>query len=215
MVVKKGPKPRFTRESVVDAALALANRRGLAALNFRALASELGVTPMTLYGYVENRDDLLERMLSQAFSQPPPLQPDEHDWRAGVREVVTAAHDIMVSNPAVVEMLMTGVPATAVDNYRECLFAILLDAGFDESAAVDAVSSLLGYALGLAIVEAFRPRTNPDGSLARYRTLSETEFPNLRRVASDYARRDARAPFATGVQHLVAGLGSPVARSSS
>jgi hypothetical protein len=130
-----------------------------------------------------------------------------------VRGVVTAAHDVMVSNPAVVEMLMTGVPGAAVDNYREHLFAILLGAGFDEAAAVDAVSTLLGYALGLAIVEAFRPRTDPDLSLARYRTLPETEFPNLRRVASAYAHRDTGAPFAAGLQHLIAGLGSPIARS--
>jgi AcrR family transcriptional regulator len=210
MAVKKGPKPRFTRESVVDAALALANRDGLAALNFRALANDLGVTPMTLYGYVQSRDDLLDAMLSRAFAHPPPPESSGGDWRAGVREVATATHDIMVSNPAVVEMLMTGVPATAVDNYRERLFAILLGAGFDESAAVDAVSSLLGYALGLAIVEAFRPRTNSDQSLARYQTLPEAQFPNLRRVAAAYASRDASASFATGLEHLVEGLRSPV-----
>src|SRR4029453_16680721 len=48
------------REDIVDAALQVADERGLDALSARRLATQLGVTPMALYRHVRNKDEILD-----------------------------------------------------------------------------------------------------------------------------------------------------------
>jgi AcrR family transcriptional regulator len=53
-------------DQVVGAAVALADREGLAGVTLPKVASELGVTPMSLYRYVGSKDELLALMVDQA-----------------------------------------------------------------------------------------------------------------------------------------------------
>ena len=52
------PSPKFTRPRLRDAALEIVDAWGLEALSMRSLASALGTGPMTLYNYVQSRDEL-------------------------------------------------------------------------------------------------------------------------------------------------------------
>ena len=69
--VVAGPAPRrdheLTRERVVAAAIAVADRDGLADLSMRRLATELGVATMSLYRHVPSRDDLTLAMIDAAL----------------------------------------------------------------------------------------------------------------------------------------------------
>lgn len=67
-------------ETIVEKAIAMADVDGLAALSLRKIASELDVAPMTLYGYVRSKDDLLGQMASHALAafEVPPVTSD--DW---------------------------------------------------------------------------------------------------------------------------------------
>ena len=47
-----GPKQKLTVDEVVDAAIEIADRDGLAALSMRGLAQQLGLGAMSLYTYV-------------------------------------------------------------------------------------------------------------------------------------------------------------------
>ena len=53
------------REEILDAALALADERGLAAVSMRAVAERTGVTPMALYPYVGSKAALLDGMVGR------------------------------------------------------------------------------------------------------------------------------------------------------
>ena len=55
---RRGPRPRLDVDTVVDAAIALADEQGLEAVTMRALAARLRVSAMTLYGYVPGKDEL-------------------------------------------------------------------------------------------------------------------------------------------------------------
>ncbi len=77
-----------TIESIVRAATALADDGGLGAVSMRQVARRVGVAPMTLYGYVPGRDELLELMLDQvvgATHPEPPAVPG--DWRTGAQRL--------------------------------------------------------------------------------------------------------------------------------
>lgn len=54
--------PALSREAVIDHALDLADREGLAAVSIRRIAQDFGVTPMALYWHVKNKDELLAAM---------------------------------------------------------------------------------------------------------------------------------------------------------
>jgi AcrR family transcriptional regulator len=55
---RRGPAPRYSQEQLVDAALAVVETQGFAALSLRSVARHLGVGPMTLYTYVDSSDEL-------------------------------------------------------------------------------------------------------------------------------------------------------------
>lgn len=83
----RGPKPGLTLERIVEAAVAVADAEGLAALSMRRVAAELGVGTMSLYRYVPGKSELLDLMLD-AVVGPEDGFPDSDD--AGWREVLDA-----------------------------------------------------------------------------------------------------------------------------
>ncbi|MFI6900103.1 TetR/AcrR family transcriptional regulator [Nonomuraea sp. NPDC050394] len=62
-------QPRFTREQIAKAAIAIADAEGFAALSMRRLADELGAGTMTLYHYVPSKQDLLALMNDEILSE--------------------------------------------------------------------------------------------------------------------------------------------------
>jgi len=80
-MVRKG----LTRDAVVDAAVALADREGLEALTMRRLGAELGVEAMSLYNHVSSRRALLAAIAERA-------------WGAGI-DAGVAAHPWLLELP--------------------------------------------------------------------------------------------------------------------
>ena len=81
---RPGPKPAFHISDIGRAAIKLADAGGLGAVSMSKVASELGFTTMSLYRYVEAKDDLYVVMLDEAFGLPPELDP-----AAGWRDRIT------------------------------------------------------------------------------------------------------------------------------
>lgn len=79
---RRGPKAQLSLERIVQAAIAVADAEGLAAVSMQRVASELGYTTMSLYNHVPNKELLLEAMADAAAGQPSADASD--DWRAGV-----------------------------------------------------------------------------------------------------------------------------------
>jgi AcrR family transcriptional regulator len=81
---RPGPKPAFHVSDIGRAAIKLADAGGLGAVSMSKVAAELGFTTMSLYRYVEAKDDLYVVMLDEAFGLPP-----EMDAAAGWRDRIT------------------------------------------------------------------------------------------------------------------------------
>ncbi|MGH9279756.1 MAG: TetR/AcrR family transcriptional regulator, partial [Acidimicrobiales bacterium] len=76
-----GTAPRaLDRASILEAALALVDREGMAALNMRALAQELGVGTMSLYHYVPSKDALLDGIVEALMAEIDIPSEKEGDW---------------------------------------------------------------------------------------------------------------------------------------
>ncbi|MEV4331838.1 TetR/AcrR family transcriptional regulator [Streptomyces sp. NPDC049597] len=97
---RRGPKQQLSVDTVVRTAIELADRQGLDTLTMRAIAQELGVTPMTLYTYVPGKAELLDLMLDTVYQQMPRTEhaPDA-SWRTRVTAVAHDNRDLLRQHP--------------------------------------------------------------------------------------------------------------------
>jgi AcrR family transcriptional regulator len=79
--------PRFTRAQIAEAALAIADLEGIEAVSMRRVAADLGAGTMTLYHYVENKQELLDLMSDAMMAE---LLVDQREPEGGWREALTA-----------------------------------------------------------------------------------------------------------------------------
>lgn len=77
----RGPKPALSVERIVAAAVEITEADGLPALSMRRIAERLGFTTMSLYRYVESKEDVLNLMLDTALGDPPVLDAVGGGWR--------------------------------------------------------------------------------------------------------------------------------------
>jgi AcrR family transcriptional regulator len=65
---RRGRPPRISRDDIVDAACEL----GIENLTMAAVAERLGVTHQSLYGWVRDRDELIDLVSDRLIRQPTP-----------------------------------------------------------------------------------------------------------------------------------------------
>ncbi|MEE2056687.1 TetR/AcrR family transcriptional regulator [Rhodococcus artemisiae] len=87
----RGPRRGLTLDQVLDAAIAVANTEGFEALSMSRVAKELGFTTMSLYRYVDSKDQLVELAWDRAIGPPPEL-PSEGSWRERLDAWATAEY---------------------------------------------------------------------------------------------------------------------------
>lgn len=84
----------LSRDEVVRAALELADRDGFEAVSMRNVARHLGVGAMTLYSYVESKDDLLDLMFDEIMGELLLPEPLPEDWRTAISAIARRTRDV-------------------------------------------------------------------------------------------------------------------------
>ena len=92
------PPHKLTRESVVAAAMDLADRGGITALTMRSLAKHVGVEAMSLYHHLPNKEALLDAMVDRVYAGIDLPTPDG-DWRAGLRRRSASVREVLPRPP--------------------------------------------------------------------------------------------------------------------
>jgi AcrR family transcriptional regulator len=97
--VRRGPKPKLTVDQIVEAAIAIADTEGLAALSMRRVAERLGVTAMSLYTYVPGKAEILDLMLDRVCGET--AKPDDvpGGWRARLELVARETWALYLRHP--------------------------------------------------------------------------------------------------------------------
>jgi AcrR family transcriptional regulator len=81
---RPGPKPGLSVDVIVDAAIAVADAEGMAALSMRKVGERLGRTGMALYTYVPSKGELVDLMYDRALAELPAGYDLSSGWRAAV-----------------------------------------------------------------------------------------------------------------------------------
>ncbi|GIF17678.1 AcrR family transcriptional regulator [Actinoplanes tereljensis] len=80
----RGPKPTLTLDQIADAAIAIADAEGLAAVSMQRVAADLGYTKMSLYRYLPGKAEMVAAMLERGIGDPPDLS--QRPWREALTE---------------------------------------------------------------------------------------------------------------------------------
>jgi AcrR family transcriptional regulator len=208
------PRPRsLTPHGIAAAALRIVDRDGLAMLSMRAVATELGVGAMSLYRYVESRDELeglvVEEVLRTVDTEVGPGTP----WRSRVTMLATRVRDVLRAHPAVVPLLLTRRHRSESSlRWGEAMMRALADGGLDGARRALAFRALLSYVIGAVQVELFGALSGPGtAALAR---LSPSRYPLLSDTARHARRIDSDREFLSGLEAVLAGLAAPRARAT-
>ncbi|MFF4181634.1 TetR/AcrR family transcriptional regulator [Streptomyces sp. NPDC001691] len=90
--------PVLDRDRITAEAVRLLDAEGSAKFSMRRLAAELGVTAMSLYWYVDTKDDLLELALDSVFAEIelPDMADESADWRDQLRDIARGYRAVFV-----------------------------------------------------------------------------------------------------------------------
>lgn len=108
---RRGPKPGRSIEEIGAAANAIADRQGLGAVSMKCVAEAVGFTTMSLYRYVDSKEELQAVMLDVAYG-PPALDFSGLDWRARISLWVKQIADQRLAHPWTVELTQVAPPLT-------------------------------------------------------------------------------------------------------
>ena len=142
---RRGPKQKLTVDEVVDAAIEVADRDGLAALSMRGLAQHLGLGAMTLYTYVPGRNDLVVLMVDQVLGRTElPELPD--DLRERLALIARTQYVDVRAHPWLLEVsgVRPWLGPHMADRYEWQLFAVE-GIGLDDLEMDQTVALLVGF----------------------------------------------------------------------
>ncbi|MEV4075911.1 TetR/AcrR family transcriptional regulator C-terminal domain-containing protein [Nonomuraea fuscirosea] len=98
-------RPVLTREAIVAAAVALADAEGLDAVSIRRVAAELDARAMTLYSYIERKEDLLALMLDEISAEVLVAEPLPADWREALLLLARRERELVRRHPWRVDLV--------------------------------------------------------------------------------------------------------------
>ena len=154
----------LSRGLILRTAVAYADENGLTALTMRRLGQVLGVEAMSLYHYVNGREDLLEGMVGEVVSgvelpRSDTLGPAD-GWQAFLQHAAHEVRRVATTHPNLFPLMATHPPAApwlrpplrSLELVEEFLSG-LVRRGLPEHAAVDVYKVFTGFLLGHLLLE--------------------------------------------------------------
>jgi AcrR family transcriptional regulator len=202
----------LSREQVLDAALDLVDRAGVAALSMRRLGAELGVEAMTLYHYLPNKDALLDGIVERVMAQSETTLTGG-PWEQALTGYARSLRAALLRHPGAALLVATR-PAVTPETLRaaERGLALLCGAGFPVGRALDTLNALTLFVVAHAASEVSTAAA-ADGSQDYVAGLDEREFPLLAAAARGSEGTDDGARFEFAVAALIRGV-APAAGSA-
>jgi AcrR family transcriptional regulator len=191
----------LSKQRVLHAAVALAQRDGIESLTMRKLADELGVGTMSLYHYVPNKVELLDGMVDIVFGEIE-LPTTDVDWKTAMRRRAISTREALNRHRWALGLMENRLtPGLESLRLHDAVLGCLRNAGFSIEDTIQAYSVQDAYIYGFALQEKSLPFETAEESaavaeeqyreyaeLAEERQLAELaqEFPHLAEVVAGH-----------------------------
>jgi AcrR family transcriptional regulator len=148
---KRGPRPGLSAEAIVDAAVRIADAEGLEAISMARVASELGFTTMSLYRYVDSKDELLQLMFNASAFGADSIVLEGDDWRSRLRSWSIIQRDMLDRHPWITQMRMAAPPLAPNSlHFVERALEALDGTGLADAEKMRAIGLISSYTLSEA-----------------------------------------------------------------
>jgi AcrR family transcriptional regulator len=148
---KRGPRPGLSAEAIVDAAVRIADAEGLEAISMARVAAELGFTTMSLYRYVDSKDELLQLMFNASAFGADSIVLEGDDWRSRLRSWSIIQRDMLDRHPWITQMRMAAPPLAPNSlHFVERALEALDGTGLADAEKMRAIGLISSYTLSEA-----------------------------------------------------------------
>ncbi|MFG2396620.1 TetR/AcrR family transcriptional regulator [Streptomyces lydicus] len=209
----------LSADLIVDTARELIDTQGAQAFTVRKLGAALGADPSAVYRYFRNTEELLLALADRLIGESMAGFAPSGDWAADLRDFALRAYRSALRHPQIAvfsTVRVTGRPHE--QRAVETGIGLLLQAGYDDAAAVRHYHALVDTALGHAALDAGVLRLAPAQRAAderawqaEYGSLPAEEYPVLHRVR-DHLPVMAGSAVESALDLLIAALRSEAPR---
>lgn len=210
----------LSRERIIDAAAAVADRAGVAAVSMRSVAKELGVEAMSLYHHVPNKEALLDDLADWVFERID-LPPVGATWREALTGRAQSARSVLTTHPWALGMMEARPhPGPALLQHHDRLLGVLMAEGFSAALATHAFSAIDAYVYGFALTWTslpFEPGDGAEEAFAIKVAASPELYPHIARSRAELLGDGIYAfaeEFDYGLELLLEGLERRIADES-
>jgi AcrR family transcriptional regulator len=150
-----GRRAPRSRDDIAEAAIAVADAEGLDAVSMRRVASELGLGTMSLYHYLEGKDELLDLMSDGIMGNQ--LVDDaelQQGWRAGLRAIAFATKRNFERHPWILGAMRPrprALPGPNSLRHFDQSVAAVADTGVDLPTRLEIIALVDDYVFGYAV----------------------------------------------------------------
>ena len=182
------PGRGLSLDRIVTATLELVDERGIGAATMRAVSSRLGVRSMSLYRYVQDRDELfdevVERIVNELADDPEVQLRPVDGWRPYLAGMAHGVRRYARAHPHAFPLVATRPPAAPWVNpplrslrWVEAMLTGLAREGFSDEQVLFTYRTFNSFLLGYLLLEtsamALRDPKPGDGSFTGTDTISD------------------------------------------
>jgi AcrR family transcriptional regulator len=216
------------RDRIVATAITIADAEGLAGLSMRRVAAELGVSTMSLYRHVQDKEDLLTQMLDAVFRASPLPSTPPAGWRRRLELAGRMLWRSCRDHPWLAPALSVTRPQPIAGGmaYTEWVLAALDGTGLSLDARFTTHLVLFNYARGTAVnveseaeAEASSGLSSQEWMMSQVPALQAVlaggSLPTFARIIESEYDLDLDALFEFGLECLLDGVAARIARTAT
>ncbi len=184
-------RARLSRERILVAAVALADREGVGSLSMRRVAQDLDVVPMALYKHLANKEEMLGAMLDVVVGEID-LPASGPDWKVAIRDRILSARQALLRHPWASRVIEVRTePTPIVMGYMDSMIGMFRAGGFSIDLTHHAMHAMGSRLLGFS-QELFNDRSDADPSMdAEMYAAMAGAYPSIYELFSAVSHDDA------------------------
>ena len=207
------PRPRITREVLIQQSLDLLDEDGIEGLTMRRLAARTKIKAASLYNHVSGKDELLA-LAADAICGELRDADSNRNWRSQLAALAIEFRRVLLSHRDGARVLAATAP---IGPHRlqiiERVLNVLVRAGFSAGEVTDAAWVHNSYVVGFVLDETLRsPRHRASIQRSRenerrwLRSLSKRQYPTLVSLANELVHAPPDRRFEFGLNALLDGF---------
>jgi len=202
----------LSREAIVRAAIAIADAEDLDAVSIRRVAADLGARAMSIYTYIERKEDLLALMGDEVAAEV--IVPGElpADWREATLAIARRERAAVQRHPWMIDLAarrsQAGQIGSRMLQHLEQSIAALDTLDADDTLKYKLIAAVSDYTTGFVVREARERAQRETAEIDAYlrQVAASGEFPHLAKMLRAGPPRMEDNNFEQGLVWLLDGL---------